>query len=1697
MPAAVNHKPVNRTAHGALLASASLLSLLFAGEAQAACTTNNAQSPTNVTVDGTIVNCSGTITSQSVGVAANEVEVNVTGAGTIVNGGSNIIAVGNMNIVDIRAGTVFDASTVYLLGQSGLVGINGSSTGSGFTVDGNGSDFVIDILGAVTLAPGNLRVFSSPTGTNNIVLNGTVAGSASTGSSLIEGGDGQQLVYVRNFVTVQSDGLALNTRDGNDVISIQQNGNFVGGTGNNILLDGGLGNDRLEFFTSGTFDFNTAGIETLTIGAGSAGSVTLNGTNADVTQFNLNTGTVNIGNLAALGQANSNVFIGAGSLLNLNQSTNGSFNHVLSGAGTLLLNSGGAAYTFGGTGSTFTGDFIIGPGSTAIIGTSDALGLATFINDGTVQFGGINLANNITGAGQVVVTGNGNSRLSGVNTFLGGLDIQGGILDVASVSSLGSGYVTSSTAGGVLAVGNTVDEVLFNDLTGNLALVKAGAGILDLTGTNSYAGGTLINSGAIRVDDFARLGIGPVLSNAGGDLILDYNGAGQLLQTTPFMTGGGSFIKEGTGDVVMSQASTYTGGTVIREGRIGLNNGDALGTGAIQINTGAELGIGGINLGNAITGTGSIVKTASNQAVLSGDNTGFSGMLAIQNGSVVLQDGRSAGSGAVSIGGGTSLVVDSAVGDTAIAANLSGAGDLEKLGNDRLVLTASNSLTGTVFVSGGTLQIEGDQNIGTADIVLAGLGSVLDLSTASLNTLSNNVVGNGRVVKTGAGTAIMTGANTYSGGTDIQQGAIRVTDTSFLGTGAITVQQGAALDLVIAGQQTLNQNVSGAGILRKSDQGDLTLLSNGLTGGVDVVGGRVIVNTASAIGGGGVSLATDTQLVFDTSTTEVSNTLISGAGALTKDGAGLLVINNANSFTGGTIINAGRLGLNNAMGLGSGPVIVMQNAILGIGGVTLANDVSGAGQIIKTANNTGTLTGNNSFSGGLDIQQGSVVVNSPAALGTGGVNLSGAGTFLILDYNGSSNAALNNVISGQGTLVKDGSGTVVINTGGNSYTGGTVINAGRLGLNFGDGLGTGGVTINSGAELGIGDVVLANALTGNGRVVKTASGTGTLSGTNTFSGGTDIQGGNLFVASVASLGSGSISTAGGTTLTVGNSANQTLSNALTGAGGLVKSGTGDLIVTANALTGGTTISGGRLLATGGATGIGSGAVAVGSGAELVYTAPANATIANGLSGAGTFRKLGAGQLLFSNPFAIGTLAVDAGSVRLNANLTGNATVASTGRLDGTGRVIGNLTNSGTVAPGNSIGTLNVQGNYVHNAGSVLEIEFDGAGGIDLLAVTGTATLNGGTLRFISTTGAEGSGGTFLTAGGGVSGTFATVETVGAALPLAVIYQPNSAIMAPSVLTARPSTFNAQSFAAADSALDFIDSIGVADLRHGNGNRVWMTGFGSWGDRSASGSTLAYRHNSRGLSGGVNFAAGDALTLGAAFGWAKGDITLGSNGGGGDQSSVLGSLHARYSGTGFTLGAGVLLGKVNQDTLRNVSFNGFSASVSGETESNIFGVYGELGLPLGSTGGWAFSANARGSYIRQTQDAYTEGGSSPLRLAVGELKTGTFEGQARLTAKTRLWDANKGGEELPGGLDLRIDLGGRYLDALGNRLIPVAFAASNAGVVLQGDTRNTLQGTGGVSLDFTTRGGATFSLGYLGEFSTTTRHSVRAGVGFAF
>lgn len=1607
-----------------LLASASIMSLTMAGEARANCIASSGDPLANIITPNSAVNCIGADNGQTITVNTDGVEAGVSGAGSSLTN-SNVTLNGNNNSFSINTGTSVGAVYYASTGSNNLLGISGQANGLAAAIGGSNDQLTIFSSGAVTALPGDITLTAAAGQNQFATVAGSLTASGPNGSSyLLTGGTGNQFFDISGTLTGASNGLLIDAGDGNDHIYIGASANVSNGFGGAIFFEGGAGNDQLTLYGTGTWNGATSGIERLNVDTLLPNGLRILDAPGSYSEVNLAQGSLGITNSAALGLSNSTVTFN-NSAQNLIIAVGGpaTFNNSFVGAGTIIQN--GQTLTYGGNGSGFTGLFRVATG-TAVITSSNAFGTAAIQNDSALQLTNITLGNTISGSGTVTKIGAGTGTLSGVNTYSDGTLVSGGTLRLTNGSAAGSGSV-AVLSGSNLELDFATDQTFANDITGSGSLIKNGIGIATLTGANTYSGGTTINAGSIRVDDLARLGTGPVVANANGSLILDYNGAGQLLITNPFLSGAGYFIKEGTGDVVLDAANTYAGGTWIRNGSLGLNDGGALGSGVVLIDSGAELRLGNIVFSNDILGNGSVVKTASGITEIYGGNSAFNGTMHVTDGTLFATIGDAFGSGTLRIDNGTSALLNAGT-TTVMAADLAGAGVFEKSGSGHATLTGDGTaFSGTISITNGTLQIAGTQNIGGATVLVDSAGT-LQLDTAGFSVFNNALMGAGNLIKTGTGTVSLTTAANHTGGTDIQQGAIRVTDVSFLGTGPVTVQAGAALDLSIANAQTLNQTIAGAGMLRKSDQGDLTLTGNSLTGGLDIVGGRVIVNTAGAIGGGPVSMAADTQLVFDNSATEIMSNPLSGAGSLTKNGTGLLVIQNANTYTGGTTINAGRLGLNNGQGLGTGTVLVMLNAELGLGGVTVANNIIGAGRVVKTANNTGALTGNNSYSGGTDIQEGTLIVNSPAALGTGGVAIA-SNAFLAIDYNGASNAVMTNVLSGAGALVKDGSGTVVINTAGNTYSGGTAINAGRLGLNFGDGLGTGNVVIGAGASLGLGNVTYGNNTSGAGQIVKTATGTTTLTGTNTHTGGIDVQAGTLAVTGNSSLGTGTVNIA--------------------------------------------------------------------SGATFNYTNTSALTFSNGLSGAGTFNKLGTGLLTFGSNFTVGALNLTAGRTRMNVIGTTNVTVGANATLDGTGRIIGNLTNNGTVAPGNSIGTLTVQGNYVQNAGSILEIEFDGSGGIDVLAVTGTATLNGGTLRFISLGGAEGNGGTFLTATGGVTGTFTTVETVGALLPLAVIYNSNNAQMAPSVLTARPSTFNAQSMAAADTALGFIDSLGVADLRHGKGNRIWLNGFGAWGKRSASGSTLGYDHETRGMSGGVNLAAGDAFTVGAAIGWAKGDITLTDNGGGGDQSSVLGSIHARYSGTGVTLGGGMIYGKVDQDTLRNVSFNGFSGSVNGSTKSNIFGGFAELGVPLGSTGKWAFSANMRGSYIRQKQDGYTESGTSPLRLTLGELKTSTIEGQAGLTAKTSLWAPETYAEDHNQGIDLRIDLGTRYMGTVGDRLIPVTFAVSNAGIVLQGDTRNTLQGQFGLALDYTTRNNAVFSIGYQGEVGATDRHAVTAGVSFAF
>jgi len=164
---------------------------------------------------------------------------------------------------------------------------------------------------------------------------------------------------------------------------------------------------------------------------------------------------------------------------------------------------------------------------------------------------------------------------------------------------------------------------------------------------------------------------------------------------------------------------------------------------------------------------------------------------------------------------------------------------------------------------------------------------------------------------------------------------------------------------------------------------------------------------------------------------------------------------------------------------------------------------------------------------------------------------------------------------------------------------------------------------------------------------------------------------------------------------------------------------------------------------------------------LAINNSSNLSLGGAISGSGIFQKLGAGRLTLTGDSSgfTGSTEVNAGSLAVNGVLGGNVAVASGATLQGNGSIGGNVTNQGRLAPGNSIDTLTVSGNYTHGADATLEIEIDNAGQSDLVAIGGTADLLGGTLQVVPTERiTDNREYRFLTAAGGISGDFDVFDT---------------------------------------------------------------------------------------------------------------------------------------------------------------------------------------------------------------------------------------------------------------------------------------------------------------------------------------------------
>ncbi|ECS2790277.1 AIDA autotransporter-like protein ShdA [Salmonella enterica subsp. enterica] len=830
----------------------------------------------------------------------------------------------------------------------------------------------------------------------------------------------------------------------------------------------------------------------------------------------------------------------------------------------------------------------------------------------------------------LIKQGAGTLILNAENTYTGGTTISGGTLVATNVDALGSGDVTDD-ATLELNTGGTFD----NAISGSGQVVKSGDGALTLSGANSYSGGTLISDGTLVASNVDALGSGDVTNNAtlemntGGDFINNIGGTGRV-------------EKSGDDTLTLSGSNTYTGGTLISDGTLVASNVEALGTGDVTNNAVLELNTGG-TFDNAISGSGQVEKSGDDVLTLSGANS-YSGGTLISDGTLVASNVEALGTGDVT----DDATLELNTGGDFIN-NIGGTGRVEKSGDDKLTLSGSNTYTGGTLISSGTLVAN--------DVNALGTGDVTDNATLMLNTggdFTNNIGGTGRVEKSGDDALTLSGSNTYTGGTLISGGTLVANDVNALGTGDITDNATLALNAV----GDFDNAISGSGKVEKSGDDALTLSgSNTYTGGTLISSGTLVASNVEALGTGDV---TD-NATLELNTGGTFDNAISGSGQVVKSGDETLTLSGSNTYTGGTLISGGTLVASNVEALGSGDVT--NDAVLELNtDGDFDNAIGGTGRVEKSGDDALTLSGSNTYTGGTTINDGTLIATSVDALGTGDVTDNA-----VLELN--TGGTFDNAISGSGQVEKSGDDVLTL-SGANSYSGGTLISDGTLVANDVNALGTGDVTDNAVLELNTGGD-FDNAISGSGQVVKSGDETLTLSGANSYTGGTLISGGTLVATSVEALGSGDVTDNAVLELNTGG----TFDNAISGSGQVVKSGDKTLTLSgANSYTGGTTISGGTLVA--------SNVEALGSGdidnyASLQLNASGQFVTANLTTHDNAITAIGAGSALRAN-----TLTQEANStlaVHLTDSNSGAIVTADRANLGGTLDItgIGNVAKSWT------------------------------------------------------------------------------------------------------------------------------------------------------------------------------------------------------------------------------------------------------------------------------------------------------------------------------------------------------------------------------------------------------------------------------------
>ncbi|MGE6915967.1 autotransporter domain-containing protein [Achromobacter kerstersii] len=789
-----------------------------------------------------------------------------------------------------------------------------------------------------------------------------------------------------------------------------------------------------------------------------------------------------------------------------------------------------------------------------------------------------------------------------------------------------------------------------------------------LTGTTT----TALNGGRLTVDNAAALGPGAVTAN-GGDLLagassltlsnamglsaggLTVSGSNALI-LGGVLSGAGSLTKSGLGTLALQADNTYAGTTTVSGGILQLGTGGttgSLGTGAV-VNNGqvALVRSNNATLSNAFSGAGTIVKNGTGVASLTGDSSAFTGSTTVSSGGLTVSN---------------------------------------KLGGDVTVspgatLAGSGTISGNVGASGGTLQ-------GTQGQTLT-IGGNLNLSNAQINVALG-------AAGTSAALFDVTGALTLINST------INVTDLGGLGTGVYRLfDYGAMLTYSSINFGSLPAGVgAGSLLVQLATPGQVNLVStvgtvfdywDGDTAGSHTNGA---VNGGSGIWNASNSNWTQSDGASNGAFASPSFATFKGtAGVVTVDaGAGAIGVKGMTIGTDGYVIEGDSIALQG----GSQTTIAVGNGTLASSAFigTINASLTGASKLFKTDYGTLVLGGNNSYTGGTDIQFGTLSISADNNLGaanTGvamvGGTLATTGSFstnrnIALTQNGAINVAadtqlgLTGTVSGPGALIKQGAGTLEL-TGANTY-GSTQVQAGTL---IGNSASIRGNLQNAGTVIfdQTWDDSVSGMLLGAGAITKRGAGILTLNGVNTLN--WNIEDGTLASNATRYTANATIGAAG--TLRFNQATDADYAGKLSGSGTFEKSGAGMLSLNADssAFTGTTNVTSGTLIVT---------------------------------------NKLG------------GNANVTSGRLHVNGTLSGNAAIGNNVILSGAGTIGQNVTLTGGILQGTQGKTLKIGGNLTLDNASQVNVSLGRAPANALFNVGGDLAL-AGTLN-ITDQGAFGAG----------------------------------------------------------------------------------------------------------------------------------------------------------------------------------------------------------------------------------------------------------------------------------------------------------------------------------------------------------------------